>query len=136
MIKILLNILKISAIIYVCVVVLVYFFQEKFIFHPTKIPNDYQFRFGQKTEEITFKTKDNTLLHGILLKADSSKGLIFYLHGNAGSVASWGEVAHTYTQEKYDVFMLDYRGFGKSEGSIFSEKQLYEDVQLVYDKIK
>ncbi len=136
MLTILLNIFKVCAFIYVLILVLLYFFQEKLIFHPSKIPTDYQFNFLPKPEELTFKMQDNTLLNGILMKANNSKGLIFYLHGNAGNVASWGEIAHTYTNENYDVFMLDYRGYGKSEGNIFSEKQLHEDVELVYNHLK
>jgi uncharacterized protein len=71
-----------------------------------------------------------------LFKADSSKGLIFYLHGNAGSIDSWGDVSKLYTEFRYDVFMLDYRRYGKSEGSISSQKQLFEDVQNAYNEIK
>ncbi len=130
------NIFKICVFIYVAMVILLYFFQEKLIFHPSKTSKNYPFQFLPKTEELTFKTSDNTLLHGILIKTENSKGLIFYLHGNAGCVETWGNVAHTYTSEKYDVFLLDYRGYGKSEGNISSEKQLYEDVQLVYGKLK
>ena len=62
-----------------------------------------------------------------------TKGLIFYLHGNAGSLSSWGKVAKTYTRLHFDVFMLDYRGFGKSEGSISSQSQIFKDVQIAYD---
>ena len=36
----------------------------------------------------------------------------------------------------YDVFILDYRGFGKSEGKIIGEKQLYDDNQVAYNKMK
>ena len=32
--------------------------------------------------------------------------------------------------------MLDYRGYGKSEGKIYSEKQIYQDTQIAYDKLK
>ena len=32
--------------------------------------------------------------------------------------------------------MVDYRGYGKSEGSIKNEKQLYSDVQVAYDSLK
>jgi uncharacterized protein len=71
-----------------------------------------------------------------LFKSDSSKGLIFYLHGNAGSLSSWGDVAKTYTDLNYDVFMLDYRGYGKSEGSINSQGQLYQDIQIAYDEMR
>ncbi len=79
---------------------------------------------------------DNNSLNGILFKSDSSKGLIFYLHGNAGSLKSWGEIAKTYTNLHYDLFMLDYRGYGKSSSFINSENQLYVDIQLVYDSLK
>jgi pimeloyl-ACP methyl ester carboxylesterase len=61
--------------------------------------------------------------------------LVFFLHGNAGALDSWGEIATTYTDLQYDVFMLDYRGFGKSEGSIINEHQFYQDVQKVYEYI-
>ena len=76
------------------------------------------------------------MLNGLLFKADSSKGLIFYLHGNAGSLSSWGDVAKTYTDLNYDVFILDYRGYGKSEGEINGQQQFYKDIQTVYEELK
>jgi len=76
------------------------------------------------------------LLNGILFKSDSSKGLIFYLHGNAGSLNSWGDVAKTYTDLNYDVFIIDYRGFGKSEGSIENQGQLFDDLQIAFNVMK
>jgi len=45
-------------------------------------------------------------------------------------------VASIYNDLDYDVFMLDYRGYGKSEGTINSEKQLFEDIQTGYDSLK
>jgi hypothetical protein len=131
-----LSILKIFLLLYVAICGLIYFFQEKLIFFPEKLDKDFKFRFYQNFEEISIKTRDNVLLNGLLFRADSSKGVIFYLHGNAGSLNSWGEVAPTYTGLKYDVFMLDYRGYGKSEGKIYSEKQIYQDTQIAYDKLK
>lgn len=115
---------------------LLYLMQEQFIFFPEKLGKDYQFRFDQPFEEVNIRMEDNVLLHAVLFKADSSKGVIFYLHGNAGSLRSWGEVAGTYTDLDYDVFMLDYRGYGKSEGNISSQEQVYNDMQTVYDHVK
>ena len=115
---------------------LLFLFQEHLIFFPEKLPPDYPFRFTQKFEEIFIETADQKRLHGLLFKLQRAKGLIFYLHGNAGSLRGWGEVAQTYTDLQYDVFMFDYRGFGKSEGSIASQAHLHQDVQLVYDTIK
>ena len=115
---------------------LLYFFQERLIFFPEKLPADHRFQFAQPFEEIIITTDDNTKLSNVLFKAPSAKGVIFYLHGNAGSLDSWGDVATVYTDLNYDLFMIDYRGYGKSEGHINSEKKLYADVQLAYNTLK
>ena len=134
--KIVITVIKITAIACILLGTLLYYIQEKLIFFPQQLPADYKFTFDQRFQELQFNTPDGPILHGLLFKADSSKGLIFYLHGNAGSLASWGQVAKTYTDAGYDLFMLDYRGYGKSGGSIRNENQFYNDVQLVYDSIR
>lgn len=134
--EILFNIIKIVAGLYAIICVLLFFFQEKLIFFPEKLNKDFKFYFDQNFEEVNVKTKDNKLLNSILFKAENSKGVIFYLHGNAGSLNSWGEAAKTYTDLKYDVFMLDYRGYGKSEGTISGQKQIFQDIQIAYDLLK
>jgi alpha-beta hydrolase superfamily lysophospholipase len=122
-------------IVYVCICVLLYFVQERMMFFPDKTPRDRVFRFSGNFEELYFTAPDQVALHGVLFKAHQSKGLIFYLHGNAGSIESWGDAATVYTSLGYDVFMLDYRGYGKSEGSITSEQQLHDDVNLVFNQL-
>ena len=106
------------------------------IFHPKPLPEDYQFSYAGNYQEVKVPTFDNKNLHGLLFKADSSKGLVFYLHGNAGALDTWGDISNIYTALNYDIFILDYRGFGKSEGSIYSEEQFYKDVQAAYDVMK
>jgi uncharacterized protein len=133
---ILLRTIKFLLIGYMLICVVLYFFQEKLLFFPQKLAEDYRFTFDQPFEELLIPAKDGKRLHGLLFKANHAKGLIFYLHGNAGSLDSWGEVASTYTALGYDVFLLDYRGYGKSEGKITSQKQLFEDVQIAYNEIK
>lgn len=134
--NVLLRGLIIFLIVYLIICTLLFFFQEKLIFFPEKLDKNFKFNFDGKFEELSINTHDQKLLSGILFKTDSSKGLILYLHGNAGSLNSWGEVAKTYTDLNYDVFMLDYRGYGKSEGSISSQEQLFQDLQIVYDEMK
>ncbi len=82
------------------------------------------------------RAAEGVTLLGILFNAESPTGLVFYLHGNAGALDSWGEIASTYTDLGYDLFMLDYRGFGKSEGRIGSQAQFYRDVQAAYTQLK
>ena len=134
--KIILSTLKIVGGLYILICILLFLFQEKLIFFPQKLESSYKFTFEQKFEEVSIKTEDNKLLNAILFKADSSKGVIFYLHGNAGSLSSWGDVAMTYTDLNYDVFMLDYPGYGKSEGIINGQNKLFQDIETAYDTLK
>jgi len=132
----LIRILQIGLGSYAIICLILFFLQEQLIFHPNKLDKNYSFKFKNKFEELNMKTADGKLLNGLLFKAEKSKGVIFYLHGNAGSINSWGHVSEVYTKLHYDVFILDYRGYGKSEGSIQSQDQLFTDNQLVYSYLK
>ena len=134
--KILLRTALVFAVLIFLVCTSLYFFQEKMIFFPTKLEANHTFKFNGNFEEIFITTKDQTKLNALLFKADSSKGVIFYLHGNGGCLESVGAIADKYTSMNYDLFLLDYRGYGKSEGTIFSEEQFYSDVQESYDYVK
>jgi pimeloyl-ACP methyl ester carboxylesterase len=134
--KMLINLFTIALVLYVTSCVILYFYQEKLLFFPEKLENDYQFQFHNTFEEINTEVTDGRLLNGLLFKADTTKGLIFYLHGNAGSLANWGEVTKTYTDLNYDVFILDYRGYGKSEGEIKSQDEMFQDNQVIYNALK
>lgn len=134
--KFLIKSFKVLCFLYVLVCILLFFFQEKLIFFPEKLDEKYPFSFSGRFEEINTRLEDGVLLNGLLFHADSSKGLIFYLHGNAGSLKSWGSVSSIYNAIGYDVFMPDYRGYGKSQGSISSEEQVFNDIQQVYEQMK
>lgn len=125
--------LQILLLVYILICTLVYFFQEKLIFFPNKLPAAYSFNFDQPFEEITVKADKHVDLKGLLFKTEGSKGVILYLHGNAGSLKTWSKVAPLYTNLCYDVLIVDYRGFGKSGGEIESQQQLYNDMQLFYN---
>jgi uncharacterized protein len=112
-----------------------YFFQQYFLFTNTKLV-DPTYNFDGKFEERNILTRDGKKLNGLLFKSKSSKGLIFYLHGGGHALDKWGKYATTYTNLQYDIFFLDYRGFGKSDGDVPTEKQLYSDVQDAYNNIK
>jgi len=119
-------------IIYIIIVFYVYFSQVGMVFHSDRLPKDYQFDYHHKFEELNIQSFDGAKLNGLLFKAEKSKGLIFYLHGNAGTLETWGRIAKIYTNLGYDIFILDYRSFGKSEGEIENEEQLNKDVSIAY----
>ena len=110
--------------------------QEKLIFFPHKLNKDYKYDFAQRFEEKNISTPEGIKLNCLLFKADTSKGVIFYLHGNGGALDTWGNVAKSYTALNYDVFIIDYPGYGKSEGKIHSQEKLYNNLQTAYDTLK
>ena len=130
------KIIKIVLLIYISITVYLFFAQESIIFPATKLAKDYKFSFYQDFEEVNIKSDDGIILNGALFKAKNSKGLLFYLHGNSGSLKKWGNKAELFTNLGYDTFIFDYRGYGKSEGKINNEKQFYQDAQIAYDEMK
>ena len=109
---------------------------DKMIFTPSSLPKEYRFDFPGTFEERNISLKDGTVLNGLLFRAKDSKGLVFYLHGSGGALDGWGRTAPNYTRLGYDIFILDYRGYGKSGGIIENEQQFYADLQEAYDDLK
>jgi len=134
--KIVLWLVGVFAALYALLCILMYSYQESLIFHPKKLEANYNFKFEQKFEELNIPGADGKKINGLLLKCDSARGLIFYLHGNAGALDTWGDIGKNYAPLRYDVFVMDYRGFGKSEGEIEGEDQFYSDVQAAYNELK
>lgn len=108
------------------------FIQEKILFRPTILAQDHAFQFSQPFEELFLKTKDDAIINAIHFKTENPKGVILYFHGNAGDLSRWGLIAEYFVKQQYDVFIMDYRTYGKSTGTL-SESALYKDAQLCYD---
>lgn len=109
------------------------------MFFPQKLPKDSKFSYPYKFEEHFIEVEEGVELNGLLFKAEAgndSRGLIFYMHGNAGALNTWGYAADEFLQEGYDVFIPDYRGYGKSDGKINSQEQLFSDMEKVYLEIE
>lgn len=109
---------------------------EQQFFPGSKFQKDYQFEFQEPFTELNFRTKDGYKLNGLLFKSRQTNGLIFYLHGSNGALDVWAKIAPFYTNLGYDIFILDYRGYGKSEGKVSSETELTDDIQTVYDNLR
>ncbi|MFC2131900.1 alpha/beta hydrolase [Bacteroidota bacterium] len=114
---------------------LVYYYQERLIFFPEKLENDYKFDFRSNFVERNFETKSGVIINALHFKTTNPKGVIYYHHGNAGCLAGWGEVGEYFLQYGYDVLIYDFRSYGKSTG-LKSEKGFYRDAQFIYDVLK
>ncbi|MEZ4793105.1 MAG: alpha/beta fold hydrolase [Gelidibacter sp.] len=117
---------------YVMIGTTLYFIQEKILFRPTVLPQEYVYQFSEPFEEVFLKTNDDAIINAIHFKVANPKGAILYFHGNAGDLSRWGTIAEFFVKQGYDVFIMDYRTYGKSTGFL-SEQSLYDDAQLCYD---
>lgn len=109
-----------------------YFFQENLIFLPTVLSQEHVYEMDYSYEEITLKATDGAELNGLHFQVKNNKGVILYFHGNAGNLQRWGELTQFFVEKKYSVIVMDYRGYGKSNGKK-SMEALYEDTELWYD---
>jgi fermentation-respiration switch protein FrsA (DUF1100 family) len=121
----------IAAIIYLSVIFLAFLLQTRLIFFPSKLSRDHSFRTDVPNEEVFLQTADNEQINGLFFPGSSEK-VILYFHGNAGSLEGWQHVYDQFQDLHLNVFMIDYRGYGKSTGSI-SEQGLNTDGRAAYD---
>jgi len=112
-----------------------YFFQDKILFRPTVLEQDYQFEFSHKFEELFLKTEDNAVINAVHFKVENPKGVILYFHGNKGDLQRWGDITEYFVDKDYDVFVMDYRTYGKSIG-VLNEDALYKDSEFIYNYLK
>jgi len=118
--------------IFVMIASALYFLQEKLLFFPNTLEQNYQYQFQDNFEELFFKTDENTIINALHFKVENPKGVILYFHGNAGDLSSWGTVSEYFVDMEYDVLIMDYRTYGKSTGKL-SEVAIYSDAQYCYD---
>jgi uncharacterized protein len=132
-----LQIILIIAASYFVVSIAIYYLQDYMLFKPEKLTEDFQFYYdSQDTKEYFMETRDGAKINGLLFKSKNPpKGIVLYLKGNSKSIKGWGKFAVDFTRHDYSVFMVDYRGFGKSTGRR-SQKAIKRDLQKVYNKLK
>lgn len=70
-------------------------------------------------EDIFFKTPDGLLLHGWFFRAvrPDARATILVLHGNAQNLSMHVNGVLWLVKEGFNLFIFDYRGYGRSEGS-------------------
>ncbi|TAI48761.1 alpha/beta hydrolase [Flagellimonas allohymeniacidonis] len=112
--------------------VMISLLQEKLIFLPTQLPQDYEYSFNREFDEFFLRSEDGAQLNALHFKAEKPKGLILYFHGNAGDLSRWGLITSKLVDFGYDVLVMDYRSYGKSTGRL-SERTLYSDAEMFFE---
>ncbi len=128
---IVLALLALLAVLYVALVAALWWGQERLLFQPARLAADHRFEVAPDVHE-RYVDVPGARLSALHLQLPAPKGVVFYLHGNAGNLASWFVNADFYRRANFDLFMLDYRGYGKSSGRIQSQAQLEADVRAAW----
>jgi uncharacterized protein len=141
--------IKVVLLVYAVVGIAMYFAQEKIFFHPEPVVRTGVYDFGgQPSTEVNLPYDKETNLNIIQFKVpggsvradsgssagrsgDGAKGVVLYFHGNKKNISRYAAYAKDFTARGYEVWMLDYPGFGKSTG-VFSEQKLYDYALEVY----
>lgn len=121
--------------IFVCLLLILFFryFEWHSIFFPTK-----DFSYTPKTlnlefEDIFLVTKDGLKINAWYVPAKTGRGYtLLFSHGNGGNISHRISKIAILNKLGLDVFIYDYRGYGKSEGRA-SEAGIYLDAQSAYD---
>lgn len=119
------------AVVYVAVLAALWFAQERLLFFPARLPADAPLAHDADVHERSVEVP-GARLSVLELRLPDPAGVVFFLHGNAGNLASWFVNADFYRRANYDLVMPDYRGYGKSSGRITSEAELQADVAAVW----
>ncbi len=119
---------------YLLLMLIIYLVQERFIFKPEKLKADFQYKYDAPFEELFFDVEPGVRINGLHFYVKDPLGLILYFHGNSRSIKGWAKYAKDFYRYKYDVVLVDYRGFGKSTGKR-KEEDMLSDMQFVYAEL-
>ncbi|MFQ5449361.1 MAG: alpha/beta hydrolase [Nitrospinaceae bacterium] len=110
--------------------------EKKIIYHPLKYPEGTwkPGSFGIQVEDVFFQAEDGVRLHGWWVPSPGARAVLLWFHGNAGNLTHRLDNIHRLMPLKLNVFIFDYRGYGKSEGDP-DEPGLYLDSQAAYDVV-
>jgi fermentation-respiration switch protein FrsA (DUF1100 family) len=123
----------VAAACYGLLVVIVYLMQGRMLYLPgvpgralTNTPTD----IGLEYQDVSIETTDGVTLHGWFIAGHSSRVLLFF-HGNAGNISHRLDSIRQFQNLGLSVFIIDYRGYGQSEGRI-SERGTYRDADAAW----
>ena len=136
--KLLLTVLGLGAIAYFVSCIFLLVWQNRMIFVPTSeienTPDDLGLAYEDVWLTVAKKSGGKERIHGWWIKANpSTPDVLLYLHGNGENIGANLGQAKRFHQLGFSVLLIDYRGYGRSEGNFPSEAQVYQDAQTAWD---
>ncbi len=124
------GVLCVAVLVYAVFVAGLYAFQRTLVFVPDRARPDPVAGGVPDMVVVGVKTDDGLDLEGWFFPPpeDSTRPVLVYFHGNAGSIENRGPVVRPWIEDGYGVLLAEYRGYGGNPGSP-SEAGLYEDAR-------
>ena len=115
------------------VVVGIRLFEGRFIYFPLRYPAGFEppEKYGLRVEEVWLRAEDNVRLNAWYLPSPSASKVLLVFHGNATNLGTDLPRLQFFARLGVSLFEVDYRGYGKSEGSP-DEAGLYRDANAAY----
>lgn len=111
-------------------------FEDRVIFHPSAEIVQTPRQVGLNFQDLYFTTADGVRLHGWFIPHRDARATLVWFHGNAGNISHRVEnIKLLHDKVKIDIFIFDYRGYGRSAGSV-SEEGTYRDGAAALDLVR
>ncbi|AKG24839.1 phospholipase [Calothrix sp. 336/3] len=129
---------SVLVLVYCAVTILLFFYQSRLIFFPTssieKTPELFNLPYQDVWVSILNSASKKEYIHGWWIKGeeDDSK-VILYLHGNGINIGANLSHAYRFHQQGFSVLLIDYRGYGRSQGRFPNETRVYEDAAFAWN---
>jgi len=108
--------------------------ERQLIYFPTRTSRDAptpRLPSATAVEEVWLEADGDVRVHGLYASAENAFADLLFFHGNAGNLYDRLENVDVLVAIGFNVLIMDYRGYGKSEGEP-SERALYDDGLLAY----
>jgi alpha-beta hydrolase superfamily lysophospholipase len=130
--KIIFRWIKVLLVIYCVVGIALYYLQDKLMFHPEPVDKNANYSFNIPYKEVNIPFTESININIIQFTTTGKpKGVVLYFHGNRKNISHYARFAPEFTRNGYEVWMLDYPGYGKSTGEL-TEQRLYDWALLMY----
>lgn len=131
--KRLMNWLLIIVVLYVAMSLFLWWREPSMIYYPSRLIDLTPDTLGLAYKEVTLTASDGIKINGWHLpSATSNAPTLLFFHGNAGNISDRGEKLTVFHRLNANVLIIDYRGYGRSEG-IPNELGTYRDALAAYD---
>ena len=113
-------------------VLFVWYLEKVSVFYPSKNIVSTPAQLGLSYEDVFILTEDKVRIHGWWIPYPQAKDTVLIFHGNAGNIGDRPRKINIFNSLRVNTFVIDYRGYGKSEGKP-TEQGIYLDALAAYD---